>query len=77
MTYQEEENQHVEQILNGFGIHTRDEDTGLYLSVNEVMVSIGKMLKQIRETNDEKYYQIAKESILLALLGHRYRNEVI
>ena len=77
MTSQEEEILHVEKVLNGFGIHIRDETTGTYLSIDKVMISIGKTLKQISENNDDKYYQIVKESILLALLGHRYRNEVI
>ncbi|MPM08415.1 hypothetical protein SDC9_54727 [bioreactor metagenome] len=75
MTYQEEENSHVEKILNGFGISVRDEEAGKYRSVNEVMIDVGMCLKKIRESGDEKFYQRTKDTILLSLLGKRYRYE--
>lgn len=75
-SFQEDENIHVEHILNSFGIHTRNDDTGEYLAVNEVMISVAKTLRSIKENNDDKYYQISKETIMNALLGVRYRYEL-
>jgi len=77
MTYQEEENNHVEEVLHGYGIHTRNEETDEYLSVNEVMINVCRTLREIKETQEPKQYQIAKEFIMLALVGHRYRYDLI
>ena len=75
MTYQEEENLKVETTLNGFGIQTRDKTTGQYRSVNEVMMDIGGYLKEKRKIGNGKSYQTVKETIMLTLLGRRYRYE--
>lgn len=47
MQFQEEENLHVEKVLSGFGVRTRDE-MGQHRSVNEVMLDVGRYLKKSR-----------------------------
>ena len=69
----EEELQHVEDVLNKFGVVVRD-DNG-YLPINEVMQDIAFKLRDMRKTMDKREYDLAKHFILQTLLGKRLMNE--
>lgn len=69
----EKELQHVEEVLNNFGVVIRDNNG--YIPVNEVMQDIAFKLKNMREAMDKREFEIAKTFILQALLGKRLMNE--
>lgn len=69
----EAELQHVEEVLNRFGVIVKD-DNG-YLPANEVMQDVAFKLRDMRKIMDNKEYALTKNFILQTLLGKRLMNE--
>jgi len=64
----------AEKVLRNIGIEMCDPD-GSYRPFNEVMTDLGKTIKHIRETTDEKQFEILRDNIYHILVGIRYKNQ--
>lgn len=64
---------HVEEVLNNFGIVVRNENG--YRSINEIMQDIYSKFKRMRFTMDKEEFEITKNFILRTLLGIKLMNE--
>jgi len=64
----------VEKVLKNIGFQMCESD-GSYRPFNEVMIDLGKAIKQLRETSDEKQFEIMRDHIYSVLVGVRYKNQ--
>jgi hypothetical protein len=70
----EEELNYVEEELKKIGI-TMVDAIGDYRPFNEVMIDLGRALKQCRNSMEQKEFNIFKLYVLRVICGARYMNE--
>ena len=64
----------VEKVLKNLGFQMCEPD-GTYRPFNEVMIDLGEAIKKLRETSNEKQFEIMRDHIYNTIIGARYKNQ--